>query len=98
MRSLIRNGVYLDWIQKRIVQAQYFKQWDNYETYLDKSIFLADINNEVKEDFTNGLKSEVKNTNRKTAPNQEYANRLSSLNKLVLARYLPINKDFKKMK
>lgn len=46
MRSVIKNGVYLSWVQSRLVQAQYFKEWDNYEEYLENSIFLADINNE----------------------------------------------------
>ncbi|KAI8927590.1 Alpha/Beta hydrolase protein [Entophlyctis helioformis] len=46
VRSVIRSGVYWPWIQRRIVQAQYFKQWDRFDTYLEQSAFLADVNNE----------------------------------------------------
>lgn len=44
--SLIRRGVYLSFVQERVVQAQYYKDMKNYDTYLKASIFLADINNE----------------------------------------------------
>ncbi|KAH6592907.1 hypothetical protein BASA50_007745 [Batrachochytrium salamandrivorans] len=46
MRSIIRTGVYWPWIQRKVVQAQYFKQYTHLDQYLEKSAFLADINNE----------------------------------------------------
>ncbi|TPX66757.1 palmitoyl[protein] hydrolase [Spizellomyces sp. 'palustris'] len=45
-RSLLLRGAYLSWVQSRVVQAQYYKDAKNYETYLVKNIFLPDINNE----------------------------------------------------
>lgn len=36
----------MPWIQSRVVQAQYYKDAKDYETYLEKNIFLPDINNE----------------------------------------------------
>jgi len=46
MRMLLSANVYNSFIQHHVIQAQYFKDIDNYEEYLEKSIFLADINNE----------------------------------------------------
>ncbi|KAJ3282508.1 Palmitoyl-protein thioesterase 1 [Borealophlyctis nickersoniae] len=45
-RSLLLRGAYLSWVQHRVVQAQYFKDSRNYAEYLEKNIFLPDINNE----------------------------------------------------
>ncbi|KAJ1566830.1 Palmitoyl-protein thioesterase 1, partial [Cladochytrium tenue] len=52
MRRLIRSGSYLSWIQNRVVQAQYFKNPHDIPRYLEKSIFLPDVNNE-REDSRN---------------------------------------------
>jgi len=49
MRVLLSSNVYSSFIQKNVVQAQYFKSIDNYDEYLEKSLFLADINNEREE-------------------------------------------------
>jgi palmitoyl-protein thioesterase len=46
MRRLVRKGVYLPMIQRQVVQAQYFKDPSQLDTYLERSEFLADINNE----------------------------------------------------
>eukprot|EP00842_Homolaphlyctis_polyrhiza_P000716 jgi/Hompol1/1645/HPOL_001500-RA len=46
VRTVIRNGVYLPWVQQRIVQAQYVKLWDQMDKFLANSAFLADINSE----------------------------------------------------
>lgn len=46
--QLLKRQVYNPSFQSRIVQAQYFRDLDNYQEYLDKSQFLASINNENK--------------------------------------------------
>ncbi|KAG4100072.1 alpha/beta-hydrolase [Neocallimastix lanati (nom. inval.)] len=46
MKFLVSTNVYGSFVQNNIVQAQYFKSIENYDEYLEKSIFLADINNE----------------------------------------------------
>jgi len=46
MKFLISTNVYSSFVQNNVVQAQYFKSVENYEEYLEKSNFLADINNE----------------------------------------------------
>jgi palmitoyl-protein thioesterase len=48
MRSIVNQGVYWSWIQQRVVQAQYFKQWSN-PAYKKSNIFLPKINNELAE-------------------------------------------------
>ncbi|KAI8900536.1 Alpha/Beta hydrolase protein [Globomyces pollinis-pini] len=48
MRSVVKNGVYWSWVQNRIVQAQYYKNPNNLDTYLSSSIFLPDINDELE--------------------------------------------------
>ncbi|KAI7870838.1 Alpha/Beta hydrolase protein [Spinellus fusiger] len=46
MRSIVRQGVYSDYVQHRIVQAQYYKHPKNHAGYLKRNIFLPDLNNE----------------------------------------------------
>ncbi|GMT10317.1 hypothetical protein PFISCL1PPCAC_1614 [Pristionchus fissidentatus] len=46
VRWLLEQGAYEGPVQRRVVQAQYWHDPNVEETYLHKSIFLADINNE----------------------------------------------------
>jgi palmitoyl-protein thioesterase len=45
-RRLLNYGAYTSWIQRMLVQAQYWHDPLAEETYRGKSLFLADINNE----------------------------------------------------
>jgi len=45
-RRLLNYGAYISWIQNTLVQAEYWHDPLDEETYRKKSIFLADINNE----------------------------------------------------
>lgn len=45
--ELIKSKIYSDYIQSNIIQAQYFRDVNNYDTYLEKSIFLKYVNNEL---------------------------------------------------
>lgn len=58
VRRLLTLGAYIDWIQNELVQAQYWHDPLNEETYRESSIFLADINNdqEMHEDYRDNLK------------------------------------------
>ncbi|XP_071531238.1 palmitoyl-protein thioesterase 1 isoform X2 [Panulirus ornatus] len=58
MRRLLSMGAYINWIQDTLVQAQYWHDPLHEEDYRNKSIFLADINNEkvLNEDYRNNLK------------------------------------------
>ncbi|EGG21366.1 palmitoyl-protein thioesterase 1 [Cavenderia fasciculata] len=44
-RELLNLGVYEEFVQEHLVQAEYWQDPINYQEYLDKSVFLADINN-----------------------------------------------------
>lgn len=44
--TLFRQNAYSDFAQSHSIASQYFRDADNYDTYLEKSAFLADINNE----------------------------------------------------
>jgi palmitoyl-protein thioesterase len=46
MRSIVKQGVYWGWVQNKIVQAQYFKKWQDFDGYLEGNIFLPNLNNE----------------------------------------------------
>lgn len=46
MRELLSFGAYIPWIQKSVVQAQYWHDPLDQESYQKNNIFLADINNE----------------------------------------------------
>lgn len=59
-QQMVKQNIYANWVQKRIVQAQYFKDPLRYEEYLQKSRFLADINNdhgEKRQEYADRLKS-----------------------------------------
>ncbi|KIW14089.1 hypothetical protein PV08_06870 [Exophiala spinifera] len=48
--SLLKSGtVWSDFVQSRLVPAQYYRDTNDYENYLEHSNFLADINNEREE-------------------------------------------------
>ncbi|KAF9922868.1 hypothetical protein BGZ67_010224 [Mortierella alpina] len=47
MRTIARSGVYSGYVRDHIVQAQYYKDPKNLERYLERNIFLPDINNEL---------------------------------------------------
>ena len=71
MQALLAQGAYSSLVQPRVVQAQYFKDPKQIDKYFEKSIFLADINNERQ----GGVK------------NQQYKTNLASLSNLVLFRF-----------
>ncbi|XP_031553367.1 palmitoyl-protein thioesterase 1-like [Actinia tenebrosa] len=47
VRKLLNLGAYISWIQDNIVQAEYWHDPLNEEEYRQKSVFLADINQEM---------------------------------------------------
>ncbi|KAJ5909513.1 hypothetical protein N7504_004156 [Penicillium tannophilum] len=47
--SLLRAGTWADFVQSHVVPAQYFRDPEELEPYLENSAFLADINNERDE-------------------------------------------------
>lgn len=46
MRKLLNLGAYISWIQNHLVQAEYWHDPLAEAEYREKSIFLADINQE----------------------------------------------------
>jgi len=46
--ALLHTSTWSEWVQSRLVPAQYFRNPEQYEQYLEHSNFLADINNERK--------------------------------------------------
>lgn len=46
-RAAIKRGVYTDYVQQNLVQAQYFKDRAQLDKYREHNIFLPDVNNEV---------------------------------------------------
>lgn len=46
VESLLRSGRWTDFAQSRVVPAQYFRDPEDLDAYLEHSNFLADINNE----------------------------------------------------
>lgn len=49
--EMIKSKIYSDYIQNNIIQAQYFRDVNNYEKYLEKSAFLKFVNNELYKDL-----------------------------------------------
>lgn len=48
-RVAVRKGVYTAWVQNNLIQAQYYRDPHNYESYLRANHFLPWINNEVED-------------------------------------------------
>ncbi|KAG8853466.1 hypothetical protein FRB91_004858 [Serendipita sp. 411] len=72
-------GVYTEWAQHHLVQAQYFRDHKHYDSYLRSNRFLADINNEAREEpdpDNRASKQSLKNTT--------YATNLASLDNFVM--------------
>lgn len=44
--ALLRSGTWTDFVQSRLVPAQYFRDPEQLDAYLEHSNFLADVNNE----------------------------------------------------
>merc|ERR1719411_1153436 len=49
VRDLLNYGAYVDFVQDFLVQAQYWHDPLHFDTYVEKSLFLAEINNEKPE-------------------------------------------------
>lgn len=46
MREMLNLGAYVDFVQSTLVQAQYWHDPLHFDTYVEKSQFIAEINNE----------------------------------------------------
>uniref|UniRef100_A0A0K8SM21 Palmitoyl-protein thioesterase 1 n=1 Tax=Lygus hesperus TaxID=30085 RepID=A0A0K8SM21_LYGHE len=57
VRIMLDKAAYLSWVQNKFVQAQYWHDPINEDEYIQKSVFLADINNErnVNSTYKQGL-------------------------------------------
>lgn len=51
-RELLNLGAYISWIQNGLVQAEYWHDPLKHDEYVQKSVFLADINNEKSNNQT----------------------------------------------
>ncbi|CAI5948050.1 unnamed protein product [Closterium sp. NIES-64] len=65
------HQIYQPWVQKFFMPAQYFRLWRHMDRYLQRSAFLADINNERGP----------------TRRNETYAANVRSLERFVLVRW-----------
>lgn len=82
--SLVREGVYSTWAQRNIVPAQYFRDPDRIDEYLDRNDFLRDINNERTGDRQPYERARKPGD---TERNATYRVNLSSLNRFVMFRF-----------
>ncbi|KAI9274168.1 palmitoyl protein thioesterase, partial [Sporodiniella umbellata] len=48
MKTIVQHGVYTDYVQNKIIQAQYYRNPLDIKTYLEKNRFLPYINNEIQ--------------------------------------------------
>ncbi|RDB24914.1 Palmitoyl-protein thioesterase 1 [Hypsizygus marmoreus] len=63
-RRTAKSTVYGDWVQKNLVQAQYFRDPTNLDTYLSANHFLTSINNEVPESRNHTYASNLASLNK----------------------------------
>lgn len=71
VRPFLHVMYHLPWVQHAFLPAQYFRLWRHMDAYLDRSGFLADINNERREG----------------GRNEAYVRRIKGLERLVLVRW-----------
>ena len=87
MQRALGLSVYADFVQSRIIQAQYFKDPEQLDTYFKKSAFLADINTEA-EGSGFGVENRISlaglDKERNSERYAQYKTNLASLEKLVL--------------
>lgn len=76
MEEILARGSYLPWVQHSSVQAQYFKDPYQMDTYKEASVFLADIN----------LESTAAD-NKYAALHDKYRSNILALQKLVLYQF-----------
>jgi len=57
VREMLNYGAYIPFVQNTLVQAEYWHDPLNEQLYVDKSVFLADINNEktINQDYKTNL-------------------------------------------
>ncbi|KWU42591.1 alpha/beta-hydrolase, partial [Rhodotorula sp. JG-1b] len=93
--SLIREGVYSPWAQRNLIPAQYFRDPDRIDEYLDRNDFLRDINNERRGDrqpYGGGVEvgltveAEAGNSTGRRR-NATYKENFKSLNRFVMFRF-----------
>jgi len=48
MQAALALGAYSPWVRDHVVQAQYFKAPGSIDEYLERNVFLPDINNELR--------------------------------------------------
>ncbi|GAA5876950.1 hypothetical protein JCM3774_000549 [Rhodotorula dairenensis] len=89
--SLVREGVYSTWAQRNIVPAQYFRDPDRIDEYLDRNAFLRDINNErigdVQPDHLDDNNGGGQRSDSSPPRNATYKDNFSSLNRFVMFRF-----------
>ena len=61
--ALLRSGTWSNFVQSRLVPAQYFRDPEDLDSYLENSNFLADVNNE-REEKNETYKENLKTLNR----------------------------------
>lgn len=97
MQELVDKGAFLPWIRDNVVQAQYFKPYNDLEKYRALNPFLPDINNELSSSFhhqdggrnngtTNGT-TDTTNDTADTNSKSHYADNMATLEKLVLIQF-----------
>lgn len=88
--SLVREGVYSPWAQRNLVPAQYFRDPDRIQEYLDRNDFLRDINNERAGDpqpYAVGAEAEAEADGSTERRNATYKENFKSLNRFVMFRF-----------
>ncbi|THU86012.1 alpha/beta-hydrolase [Dendrothele bispora CBS 962.96] len=82
-RRATKAGVYGNWAQENLIQAQYFRDPYNIDTYLAANHFLPDINNELPSSSSSSPQALSLGEKR----NETYAENLTSLNALILIMF-----------
>jgi palmitoyl-protein thioesterase len=59
VESALSLGAYSAWVRDHVVQAQYFKSPSEYDQYLERNVFLPDINNEVEKERSQRYKKNL---------------------------------------
>ena len=79
--SALSAGVYAPWVRKHIIQAQYYKNPNQMQQYLEYNTFLKDINLDTRDSSTSEEHGDVKR--------KKYKRNILELDMFVMVQFTP---------
>lgn len=79
--SVLSAGIYAQWVQEHVIQAQYYKNSTQMHQYFENNTFLKDINLDTKDPSTKDEHDDVKR--------EAYRRNILDLEMFVMVKFVP---------